>query len=163
MMTVGIGDIIVPKSFGTPRESKMNTVREHMEKYGTLDKPVVLQGDLLVDGYVRYLVAKEYGMKRVPCVQTSELNTVDDNKPNTYIIGRFKSSNKEYVWKLPNKISVEVGDCVLVDSRFAKKNRAVVTVVRVFHSDDKDMLHHKSVIKKLHTNKNNCGGYYNVK
>ena len=149
MNTVDIGDIIVPKKFSKPREKKMNDVREHMEKYGTLDKPVVLQGDLLVDGYVRYLVAKEYGMKRVPCVQTSELNTVEENKPNTYIVGRFETSGKEYVWRLPRKISVEVGDSVLVDSRFAKKNRAVVTVTRVFHSDDKDMLRHKSVIKKL--------------
>lgn len=153
MNTIAIGEIVVSKRFqrNKPREKKMEDVRAHVEKYGTLDKPIVLQGDLLVDGYARYLVAKEYEMKRVPCIQTSELNVVEEHKPTAYIVGRFETSGKEYTWKLPHKISVQVGDTVLVDSKFCKKNRGVVTVVRVFHSDDKDMLRHKSVIKKLHS------------
>lgn len=155
MNTVAIGEIVVSNRFlkTKPREKKLNEIREHMEKYGTLDKPIILQGDLLVDGYARYFVAKEYGMKRVPCIQTSELNIVEDCKPIAYIVGRFETSGKEYVWKVPHKITVEVGDTVLVDSKFCKKNRGVVTVVRVFHSDDKDMLRHKSVIKKLKNDK----------
>lgn len=151
MNTIEIWKIVVPNSFAKtkPSEKKLNAVRKHVEKYAALDKPVVLQGDLLIDGYVRYLVAKEYEMKRIPYVQTSDLKTIDENKPPKYIIGRFETSMKEYVWKLPHKVNVEIGDRVLVDSRFNKKNRGVVTVVKVFTSTNKEMLRHKKVIKKL--------------
>lgn len=151
MNTIEVWKIVVPDSFTKtrPSEKKLAAVRAHVEQYAALDKPVVLQGDLLIDGYVRYLVAKEYEMKRIPYIQTSDLKTMEDNKPPVYIIGRFETSGKEYVWKLPRKVKVDVGDRVLVDSKFQKKNRAVVTVVKVFSSTDKEMLRHKNVIKKL--------------
>jgi len=147
MTTININEIIVPKSFSKPSEKKMDAVRRHMEKHGVLDQPVVLQGDLLVDGYVRYLVAKEYKMERIPFVQSSDLNNIE--KPTMFIVGKFKYCDKEYTWRVPSKIKIKVGDRALVDSKYGKNGHAVVTVLKVFESEDKDMMRHKPIIKKL--------------
>ena len=153
MTTININEIIIPNSFTKPNEKKMEVVRKHMEKHGCLDQPVVLHGDMLVDGYVRYLVAKEYEMERIPFIQSSDLNNID--KPTTFIVGKFKHCDKEYTWRVPNKIKIHVGDRALVDSKYGKNGRAVITVLKVFESEDKDMMRHKPIIKKLKAAKQN--------
>lgn len=151
--TIKLSKIVVPESFknSNPMEVKLDYVRDYVKNHGELDKPVVLDGNMLVDNYVRYLVAKELGFREVPCISYKEYR---DRKsviemPATYIVAEFKDNPKEYIWRVPNGISVEVGDMVLVKSKFRDDNKAVVTVGRVFQSDDVDMLKHKTVIKKL--------------
>ena len=151
--SIRLSKIIVPESFkrSDPIEHKLNKVRDYVREHGKLDKPIVLDGNMLTDNYVRYLVAKEFGFDEVPCVSTKEYRDVKNTieMPATYIVGEFKDNPKEYIWRVPNGISVEVGDMVLVKSKFKDDNKAVVTVGRVFQSDDVDMLKHKTVIKKL--------------
>lgn len=151
--TIRLSKIIVPDSFknSKPTESKLDHVRSYVRDHGELDKPIVLDGNMLTDNYIRYLVAQEFGFREVPCVSSKEYrdrkNVIE--MPATYISGAFKNNPKEYIWRVPNGMSVEVGDMVLVRSKFKDDNKAVVIVSRVFQSDDVDLLKHKKVIKKL--------------
>jgi hypothetical protein len=110
---------------------------------GKLDRPVILKGDTLVDGYTRYIVAGEFGMEEIPCSQYSKT-------PHTFIKAKFDGVDKEYVWRIPkNGTTVEVGDKVLVRTKYGKKKTAVVTVVEVFISDDVELMKHKKIIRKI--------------
>ena len=155
MNTIKLSDIIVPKSFKEtkPSEKKLNSVRAYVSENGKLDKPIVLDGNMLTDSYVRYLVAIEFGFEKVPYITTQEYRDreVDSNKPMTYIAGKFEGNEKEYFWKVTKDITIEVGDKVMVKSKCMNGNNgnAVVTVTRVFTSDSDKMLRHKPVIKKL--------------
>ena len=156
--TIKLSDVIIPESFRDthPSEKKLNRVKRFVEKYGKLDKPIVLNGNILTDNYIRYLVAVEYGMEEVPFITIKEYreDKTEDQMPVTYIVGKFNGNDKEYIWKVTKKMDINVGDQVLVKSKFNGKDRAAVTVAKVFTSDDTDMLRHKPVIKKLkRTNK----------
>lgn len=152
---VKLTDIIVPDSFkrSKPTKDKMEKVRAYVKEHGKLDKAIVLDGNMLTDNYVRYLVAVECGWNRVPCVSIQEYRDreVDPDKPMTYIVGKFEGNDKEYIWKVTKDISLEVGDKVLVKSKCKndKNGVAVVTVDKVFTSDSDHMLRHKPVIKKV--------------
>ena len=63
----------------------------------------------------------------------------------------FREGGKHYTWKNPKNIELNVGDRVLVRSNNEKtgKKKGVVIVTRVFKSNQRSMLKHKSVIKKL--------------
>lgn len=53
----------------TPREWKLERVRKRLGDKKRLDKPITVDSDcVLLDGYTRYLVAKEIGMKYVPII-----------------------------------------------------------------------------------------------
>lgn len=153
MKTIKLSEIIVSKAFKRtmPKEEKLNVVREYVKKNGCLDKPVVLRGQMLVDGYVRYLVAQENGFEDVPYITDKEFKTLSqaEEKPNKYIVGVFYNCSKEYTWRVPNRVNVDVGDRVLVNSKYGKNGRAVVTVVKVYQSDDKELLKHKTIVKRL--------------
>lgn len=150
---IKLSKVIIPKSFSdsNPQEWKLDRVRKHVKEHGELDKPIVLDGSMLVDGYIRYLVAKECDFREVPYITVREYreqNQVDDNP--VYIVGKFNGSDKEYTWKLTKNIDVDVGDYVLVKSRCKDgSDVAAVLVVDVFASDDPHLLRHKPIIKKL--------------
>lgn len=163
MNTIMLSDIIVPKSFAKtqPSEQKMNSVRKYVEEHGKLDKPIVLDGKMLTDNYVRYLIAVEFGMEKIPCISTHEYREQKIvNTPTTYIVGKFKGNDKEYTWKLTKNIDINVGDMVLVRSKCknGKNGNKVVTVVQVFTSDSPRMLRHKPVVKKLRASEREISG-----
>ena len=161
MNTIMLSDIIVPKSFQQtkPSKQKLDKVRAYVAEHGKLDKPIVLEGQMLTDNYVRYLVAAEAGFEKVPYITTQEYREQKvENTPTTYIVGKFKNCEKEYTWKVTKNIPLEVGDRVLVRSKCknGKNGRGVVTVVQVFTSDSASMLRHKPVIKKLRASASEC-------
>ena len=163
MNTIMLSDIIVPKSFVNthPSERKMNSVRNYVEKHGELDKPIVLDGKMLTDNYVRYLVAVELGMEKVPCISSYEYREQRIvSTPTTYVVGKFKGNDKEYTWKLTKNIDINVGDRVLVRSKCknGKNGNKAVTVVQVFTSDSPRMLRHKPVVKKLRASDKEVSG-----
>ncbi|SDY87845.1 ParB N-terminal domain-containing protein [Thermoactinomyces sp. DSM 45892] len=51
-----------------PREEKLERIRQHIQKSGELDEYIVVHQEslTLVDGYIRYLVARELGFTFVP-------------------------------------------------------------------------------------------------
>ena len=159
-----LSEIIVPKSFQQtkPNEQKLNKVRTYVDENGELDRRIVLDGKMITDNYARQLIAMEYGFEKVPCITTQEYREQKvENTPTTYIIGKFKNCEKEYIWKVTKNISIEVGDKVLVRSKCkngknGKNGSGVVTVVQVFTSDSASMLRHKPVIKKLRAFVSGC-------
>ena len=114
MNTIKLSDIIVPKSFeeSKPNQKKIDRVREYVNEHGKLDKPIVLDGNMLTDSYVRYLVAIECGFEKVPYITSQEYRDreIKTDTPMTYIAGKFEGNEKEYFWKVTKDISIEVKD-----------------------------------------------------
>lgn len=153
MNTININEIIIPEEFinSCTNENKIQAAMEYYEKHNELDKPVVIKdikSKELVNNYVRYLVAKQKGLSEIPYLTEEEYEKIyhDINKECDYICGVFKNNQKEYVWKNPKGIDFEVGDKALVKS---EKSKAVVTVTKVFKTDNPTYLKHKKVFKKL--------------
>lgn len=64
-----IDHITIPNFFRKPKEWKLQRVRDRLGDKNKLDKPITIdQNNMLRDGYTRYLVAKELGMKFVPVI-----------------------------------------------------------------------------------------------
>lgn len=151
--TITITDVVILDGFKNtiPKESKLNRVREYISKYGEIDEPIVItQDNTLLDGYTRYLIAKELGFEEIPYVTLKEhYKQRISIKPRKYIVGHFENG-MEYMWKIRNKLNVQVGDRVLVAN---KNGKAVVSVVDVIESDDKEMRKHKPVLKVIEKRK----------
>ena len=61
-------NIIIPNYLAEsiPNEAKINRVKRYFLKYGEQDKPIIINHKKeLVDGYIRYLVLKEFDMEDV--------------------------------------------------------------------------------------------------
>lgn len=152
--TIMLSEIIIPESFRQtqPSKHKLDKVRNYFAEHGKLDKPVVLDGCILTDNYIRYLVASEFGFEKVPYITAQEFKERKiDELPTTYIVGKFEGCDKEYTWKNNKNIHIEIGDKVLVRSKCksGKNGRGIVTVVKIFTSNSINMQRHKPVIKKL--------------
>lgn len=138
---IDIDSIVIPSKFkqSKPSVKKLNQARLYFNRFKCLDKPISLFGNKLVDGYIRYLVAKENGLKQIPCIL---------NKGQWYIKGVFDGCLKEYVWRVPEHLEgiVWFGDRVVVYNRPTCNNRAVVTVRDILWSEDESMLNHSCVL-----------------
>lgn len=144
VINVLISDIIIPDEFmdTTPKKSKVERIREYFNVYNTIDEPVTISSsNILMDGYIRYLIAKEHNMQLIPCVISDK--NFKSKIPVKYIVGKFDNGSK-YIWKIRNKLDVNVGDKVLVAN---KNERAIVSVVKIFSSSDKNKLRHKPVLQ----------------
>lgn len=155
MKTIKLFEITVPDKFirSVPNEKKVLKVQRHLERYHKLDKPVVLNGNVLIDGYIRYLVAIRNGMDEIPFVEALDYKKEHPNSklPILYITGRFRHGKKDYYWKNDKGIPINIGDKVLVNSKnkITGRNRGVVIVTNIFESDNPSMLRHKSVVKRI--------------
>ena len=61
-------NIIIPDYLeeSVPNETKMNRVKRYFIEHGELDKPIIINHKKeLVDGYIRYLVLKEFDVEDV--------------------------------------------------------------------------------------------------
>ena len=68
MKWVALLDIVINEPFASskPRSSKINKIRNYYSEYGYIDKPIVINhNNILLDGYLRYLVLKENGAEYV--------------------------------------------------------------------------------------------------
>lgn len=64
-----LSEIHAPEHFAksTPRDWKIQRVKDRLGAKKKLDKPITInQEHYIVDGYTRYLVAKEIGIRYVP-------------------------------------------------------------------------------------------------
>lgn len=70
MKWVAVSDIIVTEAFlqTQPKQSKLNRIREYYSEYGSVDKPITLnKNNVLIDGYMRYVVLKENDAEYAKC------------------------------------------------------------------------------------------------
>lgn len=148
MKPILLSEIIIPKKFrdSVPTAEKLDRVRKYYEDNNCFDKPIVVdKNNVLVDNYLRYLVALENEITEVPCVTQEHRQ-----REITYVVGVFDGYPKEYTWKLTKNIPIVIGDKVAVVSKGADgKNRiCIVTVVKLFTSNNPELLKHKNVIGK---------------
>lgn len=62
--------IIIPQCFAEtiPSAGKVKAKMEYYEKHGRFEKPITIsRNNILVDGYINYLIAREKGIKKLPC------------------------------------------------------------------------------------------------
>ena len=131
MNTIKVSDIIIPEEFknSQPSEEKMAKVRKYIAEHGNFDKPIVLIGNTLIDGYIRYLIAIEFDIEEIEFkrIKNWRGKTIKEELPMKYIVGKFENCEKKYV----------------------KNVVLVVTVVEIFESNNQELLKHKNVIKKI--------------
>lgn len=86
---VKLADIKIQKNFlsYTPKEDKIDEYRDTYEEYKAFRKlPVVDKNLVLLDGYIPYLLMKEYGFDEIFVIK--DVNKSSENTKNTmYIYG----------------------------------------------------------------------------
>ena len=124
-----LSEIKIPKCFAKtqPSPTKLVNCAAYCRKFGTLDKPITINKDkVLVDGYVRYLVAKKLHMDDVP--------VVNQRPVRIYVKGKHNPDGKDYWWivkkKDENKFieKSHVGDHILVDT---KKGERIIVITDI--------------------------------
>lgn len=139
-----ITDIIIAKSFlaNTPSEHKMKECRDYWNKHHEQDRYVVINHEnVLIDGYVQYLILKEKDVQDVEIRKSHQtrkkwrrkVNDLDKKAnyrymPTTYIFGKHvhQATNKVYVWRVPHSWEewvddLEIGDVVFVNTKYGMR------------------------------------------
>lgn len=133
-MKIDFKDIIISPAFESsiPKSSKMERCRNAYDK-GILDREIVLNGqNVLIDGYVLYLVMKEQGVNGK--VEVRRINNKFYRIPTTYVYGKHLGQDKEYVWYINmsyQKVKDMVGQLADVETR---KGIQTITITKVKRS-----------------------------
>lgn len=134
MKRMKLSEIKIKPSFvaTTPSNGKMNRCREYWWINHAPDRDIIVDNNnVLVDGYIQYLVLKENGVDEAD-VKLSEIKHHEHihipnyrNKTTTYIYGIHPNStmSKAYVWRVPNswvgwEKDLLPGDRILVRTKF---------------------------------------------
>lgn len=148
MKKMKLSDIVISDAFANsiPKECKMEKCRKNWNECHRQDRYLLVNHcNVLIDGYIQYLILKENGIEEA-IVKISERNKKCWNRKNieiwnipnykneetTYIYGmhyNIKQSkfSKEYVWRIPKKWSengweeendLHIGDSVLVSTKY---------------------------------------------
>ena len=129
-MKIKIDDIKIPEYFSPPNDEKYREKEHRYAKSGYLSPIIVDYNNVLVDGYISYLILKRSGIKEVECVFPE-----DGNEMVTYITGTHLNGKKEYIWMVPRRMirrftnNVGIGDRVFC---YSNKRVAPVIVKSVF-------------------------------
>lgn len=155
MKKIKLSEIKINEAFvkSIPSESKMQECRNNWNMWHKQDRYIVVNhNNVLIDGYIQYLVLKENNVKEVEIKISTRRkkrwyrkNTKDWNIPHyrneatTYIYGVHPNSKSgsEFVWRVPKSWSevgwedgLEIGDKILVDTEFGIKP-VVVTKIEI--------------------------------
>ena len=155
MRRMKLSDIKINEAFtnSIPSEEKMNECRNNWNLWNRQDRYIVVNPDnVLIDGYIMYIVLKENGIEEAE-VKTStkrkkrwyRKNVKDWNIPHyrnettTYVYGvhPYSENKKEFVWRVPKSWSelgwedgLNISDEILVDTKFGIKP-VVVTKIEI--------------------------------
>lgn len=140
---IPIGDILIPEHYdmSPPRREKIDKAIAYYQENGKLDTPITVAKDgILVDGYARYLALRELGVEEAEC-QLPYL---------TLVATHFDPKGKEYIWKIPKGMIVNVGDSLLVPNVYnGKKFKRKIVAERIFQSNNSNDYYHRKVIAVL--------------
>lgn len=113
-----------------PSDVKLKECSDYWNKYHKQSKMIVLsKNNVLVDGYIQYLILKEKGVK-IAEVEQSEYQ----KEWTTYIYGIHQNGNgKEYVWKVPKfwkgwENDLLPGDSILVKTKYGIKEIIITKI-----------------------------------
>ena len=179
-MNMRLSEIKISADFESsiPNTYKYNKCENYYNKTGNQDRYIVDEKNVLVDGYIMYLVLKnhdvEYGnVKRL----TLRKHTYTDKqrkkygrlispkhvvtykeKPTAYVYGKHPNSkdNKEYVWRLPQawgymSLMLQKGDVIYCGTRFGVAP-VVVTKVELKSNFDTSLCIKKVCSQKIYRN-----------
>ena len=175
MRKMKLSDIRITSAFAetTPTEEKMQQCRENWNKWKRQDRYLVVTpgNNVLIDGYIMYLVLKENGVEEAEVKISTRRKkrwvrkNIEDWKepkyrtePTMYVFGKHVNSwgDKEYMWRIPKsrtwmQENVQVGDIVLC---VAKRGVSPVQVTRIEVLDEcpVDMVVKKVVGKEIRRN-----------
>lgn len=132
MKSMKLKDIIISDDFKTtqPAKWKMAQCRKHYETTHQLDRDIILNEDnVLIDGYVAYLVAQENGIEDVDVVY----GLIDHNANNiAYIYAKHQPNGKKYIWRVTNQTvnikELQAGAVAIVDTRYGTREVVVCKV-----------------------------------
>lgn len=113
-----------------PSDVKLKECSDYWNKYHKQSKMIVLsKNNVLVDGYIQYLILKENNEK-IAEVEQSEYQ----KEWTTYIYGiHQEGSGKEYVWKVPKtwagwENDILPGDKILVETKYGAREIIVTKI-----------------------------------
>ena len=141
MRRMKLSDIKISDAFANsvPSEEKMNECRNNWNQWNRQDRYIVVNPDnVLIDGYIQYLVLKENNVEEAEikishCRKKRwERKNIKDwvvprykDNPTTYIFGVHPNSNytREFCWRVPESWTgfadnIQIGDTVLCATKF---------------------------------------------
>ena len=141
MRRMKLTDIKISEAFANsiPSEEKMNECRNNWNQWNRQDRYIVVNPDnVLIDGYIQYLVLKENNVEEVEVKISTKRkkrwyrkNVKDWNIPHykneatTYIYGTHPNSKdtKTYMWRVPKSWTnwtdnIQIGDTVMCATKF---------------------------------------------
>ena len=140
MRKMRLSDIKISEAFANsvPSEKKMNECRNNWNQCNRQDRYVVVNPDnVLIDGYIQYLVLKENGIEEAEVKISTRRKkrwyrkNVEDwniphymNETTTYIYGVHPNSKdtKTYMWRVPNSWTnwadnIQIGDTIICSTK----------------------------------------------
>ena len=140
MRRMKLSDIKISEAFenSIPSEKKMNICRNNWKQWHRQDRYIVINPDnVLIDGYIMYLVLKENNVEEVEVKISTRRkkrwyrkNVKDWNIPHyrnqttTYVYGVHPNSKdtKTYMWRVPNSWinwadNIQIGDTIICSTK----------------------------------------------
>ena len=170
MVKMKLSEIKISNAFAltTPKDDKLNACRNYWKENHEQDRDIVVnKNNVLIDGYIQYLVLKENNVEEAEIKISTRRkkrwyrkNVEDWNIPHyrdettTYVYGKHPNSNcdKEFMWRVPKSMTwlsenVQVGDSILCQTKFGIAP-VIVTKVEVLDKCPVDF-RVKKVVKRL--------------
>ncbi len=120
MKNIKVKDVNVPLHFMQTgcKRNKVDEAKRFIVKNRKFSKPITVnRNNILIDGFSRFLAAKELGIQDIPCLVKEE-----------FIYGKFPDSDKLYLWHNADFIPLRVGGRAVVEN---KDGEEVVTIVKI--------------------------------
>lgn len=141
MRRMKLSDIKISEAFANsiPSEEKLNACRNNWNQWNRQDRYIVVNSDnILIDGYIMYLVLKENDVEEVEVKISTrrkkrwERKNIKDwvvprykDNPTTYIYGYHPNSKdkKTYMWRVPKSWinwadNIQIGDTIICATKF---------------------------------------------
>ena len=151
MVKMKLSEIKISNAFTatTPKDDKLNACRNYWKENHEQDRDIVVnKNNVLIDGYIQYLVLKENGVGEVFVKKLGKKKIhkyVKKNKEHkepayknsttTYISGIHLNgrTDKEYIWRVPNswkgwENDLLPGDVILVRTKYGVKPITITNI-----------------------------------
>lgn len=128
MKSIKLSDIVISSAFAAsvPSERKVQRYKSRFAKTGKQSRYLVLDNEnVLVDGYIQYLILKENNVEEAKYVRYRKKKSTYRTQNTTYVYGTHPNSKctKEFVWRVPKSWSkftenIKVGDTIYCKTKF---------------------------------------------
>lgn len=132
MKSIKLSEIVISSAFAesVPSEQKVQKYKSRFAKTGKQSKYLVLDNEnVLVDGYIQYLILKENNVEEAKYVRCgkfcSNKKSTYRTQTTTYVYGTHPNSKctKEFVWRVPESWcgfaeNIKAGDTIYCKTKF---------------------------------------------